>query len=216
VIGSESIHKLMISVICSLVVSTVPPHLCAAGDTFKHSAELGKRTAKTSADVDKYVTQLNKTEQALASIAQAQAKDLKERFDSFSKEIDRLEDSQRRATADIEEMKAAGVEYFTYWETAINQLSNPELKQASAERRSKVMEDHDGLAVSLSDIGQQLQPFLSDLHDLRTFLEANLSLANTGKAGEMIQKSQADAQALKDKLDGVQAGLRGFLSETPR
>ncbi len=113
-------------------------------------------------------------------------------------------------------MKSAAAQYFTSWDTSIGLLSNPELKQASAERRSKVMQDHDGLADALNSIRQQLQPFMSDLHDLRTFLKSNLSLANTGKAAEMIQKSQADAQALKDRIIGVQATLKEFLSETPK
>jgi malate synthase len=210
------IRTLMMTAICSLAVAFAPSPASAARDAFKQSAELGKRTAKTSADVDKYVTQLNKTEQALVSVAHAQAKDLKKRFNSFSMEVDRLDESQRRATSGIQDMKSAAAQYFTSWDTSIGLLSNPELKQASAERRSKVMQDHDGLADALNSIRQQLQPFMSDLHDLRTFLKSNLSLANTGKAAEMIQKSQADAQALKDRIIGVQATLREFLSETPK
>jgi len=35
-------------------------------------------------------------------------------------------------------------------------------------------------------------------------------------AGEMFQKSQADAQALKDKIAGVQTTLKHFLNEAPK
>ena len=54
------------------------------------------------------------------------------------------------------------------------------------------------------------------LHDLRTFLQNRLSLANTSGAAELIQKSHADAKALKDRIVAVQATLREFLSETPK
>jgi len=211
-----SIRRQLVSGFCILGLSLAPTPTRAAGDTFKQSAELGKRTAKTSEDVDKYVAQLDKTEQALSSVSQTQGKDLRKRYESFSREIATLEAAQKQATSDIDEMKSTGTEYFAAWDTSIAQMSNPELKQASTERRSKIMKDHDDLAVNLNDIGNQLQPFMNTLHDLKAFMETDLSLENVGKASAMIQKSQADALALKGKIAGVQATLKQFLNEAPK
>ena len=179
-------------------------------------AELAKRTSRTSRDVNKYVAQLDKTEQALSSVSQAQGKDLKNRYESFSKEVDNLEEAQKHATTDIDEMKSTGAEYFAAWDTSIAQMSNPELKQTSTERRFKVMKGHDELAATLGEIGSQLQPFMSNLHDLKAFMETDLSTENVSKANEMIQKSQADAQAVKNKIASVQTTLKQFLSEAPK
>jgi chromosome segregation ATPase len=212
----KPIRWLLMMVCCSLVVTMAPSQVGAAGDTFKRSAELAKRTSRTSKDVDKYVAQLDKTEQALSSVSQAQGKDLKNRYESFSKEVDNLEKAQKHATTDIDEMKSTGAEYFAAWDTSIAEMSNPELKQASTERRSKVMKDHDELAATLGEIGSQLQPFMSNLHDLRAFMETDLSTVNVGKAHGMIQKSQDDAQALKEQIAGVQTTLKQFLSEAPK
>jgi len=211
-----SIRRQLVTGLCILGLSLAPTPTRAAGDTFKQSAELGKRTAKTSDDVDKYVAQLDKTEQALSSVSQAQGKDLKKRYESFSREINSLEAAQKQATSDIDQMKSTGSEYFLAWDTSIAGISNPELKQASTERRSKIMKDHDDLAASLNDIGSQLQPFMSNLHDLKAFMETELSPENVGKASAMIQKSQADALALKDKIAVVQTTLKQFLSEAPK
>ena len=211
-----SIRRQLVTGFCILGLSLATTPIRAAGDTFKQSAELGKRTAKTSEDVDKYVVQLDKTEQALSLVSQAQGKDLKKRYESFSREISSLEAAQKQATSDIDEMKSTGSEYFSAWDTSIAEISNPELKQASTERRSKIMKDHDDLAASLNDIGSQLQPFMSNLHDLKAFMETDLSPENVGKARAMIQKSQADALALKGKIAGVQATLKQFLSEAPK
>lgn len=202
--------------LCSLALSFAGTPRGAAGDTFKQSAELGKRTAKTSEDVDKYVGQLDKTEQALSSVSQAQGQDLKKRYEFFAKEVNSLEDAQKHATSDIDAMKATGAGYFAAWDTQIAQMSNPELKQASTERRSKVMKDHDDLVASLGVIGSQLQPFMSNLRDLKAFMETDLSTENVGKAGATIQKSQTDAEVLKGKIAGVQATLKQFLSEAPK
>jgi exonuclease VII large subunit len=210
------IRRRLVTGLCPLVLLLAATPTRAADDTFKQSAELGKRTAKTSDDVDRYVAQLDKTEQALSSVSQAQGKDLKKRYESFSKEVENLEDAQKHATTDIDEMNSTGMEYFKAWDTSIAQMSNAELKQASAERRSKIMKDHDDLAASLNDIGSQLQPFMSNLHDLKAFMETELSSANIAKASAMIQKSQSDALALKGKIAGVQTTLKQFLSEAPK
>jgi hypothetical protein len=91
-------------------------------------------------------------------------------------------------------MKSAGTEYFDAWDTSIAEMSNPELKQACAERRSKIMKEFDDLTASLSDAGNQLPAYMSDLLDLKTFMEADLSTESVGKADGMIQKSQSDSQ----------------------
>jgi hypothetical protein len=206
---------LLMVVVCLLITSAS----ARAGkntDTFRQSAELSKRMSKTSEDVDKYVAQLDKTEEALSSVSQAQSKDLNKRYESFSKEVINLEAAQKHATADIDQMRSTGTEYFAAWDTSIAQMSNPALKQASTERRSKVMKDHDELAATLGHIGSQLQPFTSNLHDLKAFMETDLSTENVGKASEMIQKSQADEQDLKGQIAGAQTTLKQFLSEAPK
>lgn len=207
---------LLAAAFCTVVMTAAPVWVGAAGDTFKQSAELSKRMSKTSEDVDNYVAQLDKTEEALSSVSQAQSKDLKKRYESFSKEVINLEGAQKHTTADIDQMKSTGTQYFDAWDTSIAEMSNPELKQASVERRSKIMKEHDDLAVSLSDVGNQLPALMSDLHDLKTFMEADLSTETVGKAGGMIQKSRADSQALRTKIAGVQTMLKQFLSDAPK
>ncbi len=214
-VKNKSIRKLLLmTAFCSLTVTLNASLAGAADETFKQSGKLKDKTAKTSKDIDKYVAQLDKTEQVLSAVGQAEGKELKKRYESFSREVQELEEDQKHATSHIDEMKATGAEYFTSWDVSINQMLNPDLKQASIERRSKVMKDHDELAATLSDIGSQLQPFMSNLQDLKSFLGADLSPANVAKAGDMIQKSQADAQALKGTIAGVQKTLKQFLGET--
>jgi hypothetical protein len=152
----------------------------------------------------------------LSSVGQAQGKDLKQRYESFSKEMTNLEAAQKHATADIDLMKSAGAEYLDAWDSSIAEMSNPELKQASAERRSMIMKEFGDLTASLGDAGSRLPAFMSDLKDLKTFMDADLSTESVGKAGGMIQKSQSHSQALRSKIAGVQTMLKQFLNDTPR
>jgi hypothetical protein len=165
----------LLMVAACLLITSASARAAKNTDTSRQSGELAKRTAKTSEDVDKYVAQLDKMEEALFLVGQAENKDLKKRYESFSKDLNNLEDAQKRATAEIDEMKSTGAEYFAAWDTSIAEMSDPGLKQASAERRSKVMKDHEELAASLDDIGSQLPPFMSTLLDLKAFMGTDLS-----------------------------------------
>ena len=86
-VKNRQIRRLLTAGFCSLAVTFAAAGAGAAGDTFRQSAELGKRTGKTSEDVDKCANQLDKTEQALSSVSQAQNKDLKKRYESFSRQV---------------------------------------------------------------------------------------------------------------------------------
>ena len=97
----KPVRRLLMAALCSLAVTSAAARVQPAGDTFKRSAESGKRTANTSAAVDKYVAQLDKTEQALSSVSPAQDKGSKKRYQSFSKEVNKLERAQKHATSDI-------------------------------------------------------------------------------------------------------------------
>ena len=212
----KSIRTLSIAALCSFAATVAAARGGVVPDTFKQSANLEKRTAKTSEDLDKYVAKLDKTEHALFLVSQAKDGDLRKRYESFCQKEKKLEVAQKRATADIDGMKLAAAEYFTSWDTSINRMSDPELRQTGAERRSKAMHDHDGLSATLGAIGRQLKPLMSDLNDLKAFLDADLSPANVGKASEIIQKSQSDARVLKDNIADVQTTLKRFLNEAPK
>jgi chromosome segregation ATPase len=209
-------RRFLVAACCCLAAMVNAPRARAVANTFKEAAGLRNITAKASHDIGSYAIQLDKTEQALSSVSQAGGRDIKKRYKSFSGEVNKLQKRQRHATAAINAMRSTGRDYFTSWNTLIAQMSNPELRQASTERRSKLMKDHDEVAANLSDIGRDLRPFMSNLQDLRAFLGADLSPANIDKAGTMIQKSQTDAQGLRDKIADVQRILSQFLSETPR
>jgi chromosome segregation ATPase len=121
-ISRKRARKPLIAALLGFALTSVSARAVAASDTFKQSAELGQRTAKTSKDIDKYVAQLGKTEAALSSVSGAQGKDLKKRYESFSKEVKNLEEAQKHATSDINEMQSNGAKYFSSWDESIAQI----------------------------------------------------------------------------------------------
>jgi hypothetical protein len=205
-------YRVIVVLSLALAASRAP----AAERTFAKSTELKKRTAKTSEDVDKYATQLDRTERALLSLAQHPGKGLSKRYKSFSKEVDKLEEAQKQVTSAINEMTSKGAQYYLSWGKTIAQIQDAELRQAGMEQRSKLTHDYDSLDTSLGDIGRQLQPFMKDLRDVKAFLGADLTSENVQQASGMIQNSRDGARALRDRIAGVQITLKQFLNESSK
>jgi len=207
-------HVLAVSLGLSVAVASGPAR--ATNTTYKESAEVAARTSQTAKSVDKYVAQLDKTEQSLSAVFQAHDKDLKRSYQSFADQVSKLEEAQKVVTADIHAMKAKGVAYAASWDKANAQIENPELKEASIERRTSVMKSYDEVSVRLSDIEHQIQPFMGNLRDLRTFLGADLTPVHVQSASAAVQKSQADAMSLKQAIAPVQTLLRQLVNDAAK
>jgi chromosome segregation ATPase len=182
----------------------------------EQSAKLARRTARVSEDVDRFVARLERTEEALWALSQAQAKALREGYQSFTKQVKGLEEAEKAARSHIHEMKATGVKYASSWDATNAKIADPELRRASVEQRAAMTKEYEELVTNLNDIEGQIKPFMGNLHDLKAFLGVDLSPVHVRNAGDAIQKSQADAQALKQGIAPVQARLREFLNNAPR
>src|SRR5215470_248247 len=95
VLTYTKIRTLLLIVCCCLIAMLPVEHAGASGtDAFKESSELRKRAAKTFDDVNKYVSQLDETEQALSQVSEADSGNLRKRYESFSKTVRGLEHDQ--------------------------------------------------------------------------------------------------------------------------
>lgn len=183
-----------------------------AREAFKGSAEFRKAIASTASSVEKYSSQLEKTDRSLARLSRSEG-DLGERYQSFAEDLRKLEKAQRNAASDIERMRGRETDYFTAWDKANMQIADPELRRSLAWRRSEVMTRYQALADDLSAIGRELQPLMSHLRDLDLFLGANPSRENLEEVSAMIDESRAEIRSLKREIASVQRMLKVFLNE---
>jgi chromosome segregation ATPase len=205
-------NVISLAVLCVLLAFEGAAQTGAAREAFKGSAEFRDAVSETASSVEKYAGQLEKTDRSLARLSRSDG-DLGERYQSFAKDVRKLEKAQKNAAAAIEKMRTQETEYFTAWDKANMQIADPELRRSLAVRRSQVMSEYQALADDLSSIGRELQPLMSHLHDLDLFLGADRSRANLKEAAAMIDESRAEIRSLKHEIENVQRILKVFLNE---
>ena len=186
-----------------------------SSEAFKESAQLRKREQRVANDIDEYVDRLDKTERALTRLRRTDGDALRKRYQSFSEELKKLEEAETRTIADIDKMKAAGLDSFSSWEKANASITDATLREAAASRRFRMMTRHIELAQTIDRIGLELQPLMSSLRDIRAFLGADPSPANIRTAEERIRNCEVTTKALKSRIAEVQRMFDRLLMETP-
>jgi chromosome segregation ATPase len=205
-------NALSLAVLCVLLAVEGVAQTGAAREAVKGSAEVQDAVAKNASSVEEYAGQLEKTDRSLALLSRSDG-NLAKRYQSFAKEMRKLEKAQKNAASAIEKMRARETEYFTAWDKANSQIADPELRRSLAIRRSQVMTKYQVLADDLSAIGRELQPLMSHLHDLDLFLGTDPSRANLEEASAIIDESRAEIRSLKHEIASVQRMLKVFLNE---
>jgi len=186
-----------------------------SSEAFKESAQLRKREQRVANDIDEYVDRLDKTDRALTRLRRTDADALRKRYQSFSEELKRLEEAETRTIADIDKMKAAGLDSFSSWEKANASITDATLREAAASRRFRMMTRHIELAQTIDRIGLELQPLMSSLRDIRAFLGADPSPASIRTAEERIRDCEVTTKALRSRIAEVQRMFDRLLMETP-
>jgi len=186
-----------------------------SSEAFKESAQLRKREQRVANDIDEYVDRLDKTERALTRLRRTDGDALRKRYQSFSEELKKLEEAETRTIADIDKMKAAGLDSFSSWEKANASITDATLREAAASRRFRMMTRHIELAQTIDRIGLELQPLMSSLRDIRAFLGADPSPASIRTAEERIRDCEVTAKALRSRIAEVQRMFDRLLMETP-
>ena len=211
-------HQLIVKMLSLAALCVIPAFECAAQtgaarEAFERSTDFQNAVVGTAASVERYASQLEKTERSLARLSRSDG-DFGERYESFAKDLQKLAKAQKKAGSDIERMRARETEYFTAWDKANIEIADPVLRQSLAIRRSQAMTKYQELADDLSAIGRELQPLMSHLRDLDLFLGTDPSRAGLKDASAMIDVSRSEVRSMKHEIADIQRNLKVVLNET--
>ena len=187
----------------------------AAREAFKGSRDLRERTAKTAASIEKYAKQLENTDEALERLNDSD-RNLSSHYKRFASELRSLEKSQNKAGSEIEKLKSIGTTYFTAWDKANIAISDPVLREASAKRRSEVMEQYRSIADRLSETAFKLPELMTRLRDLNVFLGADLTPENVRRAEATIQTCRTEVREMMPGINELHKMLKDLAADEPR
>jgi hypothetical protein len=166
-----------------------------------------QRSVKTSnsiQDVDneirKMIVQIDVTGTALDSLVVPGNPDLKKSFNTYSDNLVKLDREGKRTLKRVEEMKSQSKEYFSEWEKQGDAFTNPQIRELSEERRSRLANIYAQVPAAGAGIKGAYHAYLTDLKEIQLFLSNDLTPKGIESIAPVTQKSIQDREDLKASL----------------
>jgi len=173
-----------------------------------------QQAEKTGAGITEFREEINQgkqaidaTMQSLGQIAATANTDPRAAFQQYKKDLANLESVTARVRKRSLEMTAKGDAYFKQWQQQIAMMQNPEIRKLSEEQKAKMQATFDSIQQHTEPLKAKFDPWLSDLRDLRTYLNNDLTVSGIEAARGLFEKTQSEGTEIQKSMDALVAEL---------
>ncbi|MBN2202092.1 hypothetical protein JW777_09085 [bacterium] len=160
-----------------------------------------------SEEISKVVVQLDLTGASLNDLTRVGQSDVKSAFDSYSANVLKMDELEKKFTIHADEMKMRGKEYFAEWKKQGNAYANPKIRALSEQRRAELGEVYGKIAEESIGVKVVFKAYMSDIKEIQKFLSNDLTLKGTDSIIPISDKVVQEGVSLKDALNRVQEAI---------
>jgi chromosome segregation ATPase len=164
-------------------------------------------------EIRKMIVQIDVTGTSLDSLVMAGQPDLKKSFNTYSDNLVKLDKEGKKVLKRVEEMKSLRTEYFEEWEKQGDAFTNPQIRELSEERRSKLAGIYAQVPAAGAGIKGSYHAYLTDLKEIQQYLSNDLTPKGIEAIAPVAKKSIQDREALKESLRPVISALDEIKAE---
>ena len=175
---NTSIKTMLLTVALAAALSPTP--VKAGADSAEQAAVIKEKIQSLRAGSAAGRNQVTLTLESLNRML-APGVDLRAQFGNYKAELTKMEELAARARERATEMKQKGEAFFSEWEAQIAGIHNEDIRKEAASRLAKRKKSYGKIISEMQDAKEQLGPFLSDLNDIRTLLESELTATSVSK-----------------------------------
>lgn len=168
---------------------------------------------EVDSEIRKMIVLIDVTGTSLDSLVTPGNPNVKKSFNRYSDDVEKLEKEGKRTLKRIDDMKANSKEYFAEWEKQGDAYTNPQIRELSEERRSKLANLYAQVPASGIGIKGSYRAYLTDLKEIQSFLSNDLTPKGINAIGPVAQKTVQDRESLKASLRPLIAALDDINAE---
>ncbi|MCL4179393.1 MAG: DUF2959 family protein [Verrucomicrobia bacterium] len=187
-----------------LALATIP-------QTF--AADSADRAEDTKAKIDAVRTEVAKIRNQVGltleefNRLQKENMDLRTQFKKYTVELAKMEEQAKVARERAFSMEEKGQAFFQSWEEQIKAIANPDIREQAMKRYAKRAKSYGRIVSAMLDARDQLRPFMSDLNDVKTLLDAELTRGSVASAKKLIKQANLHGTDVVDSLKDVETEL---------
>ena len=133
--------------------------------------------------------------------------ELRTQFQVYSQELGRMEEQANVARERAVNMGQKGQAYFQGWEDTIKTISNEDIREQAQKRYNKRLSSYNEIIEAMTAARDELKPFMSDLNDIKTMLDSELSRESVKSASNLIKQANWHGAKVVDSLKDVEKEL---------
>lgn len=139
--------------------------------------------------------------------------ELRPQFEKFKAELVKMESQAANARNRADAMKSKGQEFFADWEKQINAIQNEDIRKAAEKRLAKRKKSYEKILSAMQEAKSELVPFMSDLNDIKTLLDAELTSNSVASAKNLIKQAGWHGSDVAESLQDVELQLDRVAAE---
>jgi hypothetical protein len=159
-----------------------------------------KTTASIQAvegDIKTMTSQINSTNASLNQVIQSKGTPgAKTAFDAYSKNVSQMDKAAAAFLRDSDQMTVRGIDYFAEWSKSGDTYTNPQIRQLSEERRSRLMSTLNQIAGPSGAVKAKVNAYLSQIKQIQTYLSNDLSATGIDAISPVALKTINDGQQI--------------------
>jgi outer membrane murein-binding lipoprotein Lpp len=145
-------------------------------------------------------TEVDKATSAMNALVSSDGSDPKPLMERYRAGVSGVTSSRKSVKSSGESLRQAIEQHFANWEKEANEIQNPEIRGSMMERRTAAQNRMGSVHPKIENAGKEFDSLVSDLKDIESLLEADLSPGGITAAGPTIQKATEKAVRTKDAL----------------
>lgn len=164
-------------------------------------------------DIQEASRQLDATGASLDALMRLSQVDIQQAFESYSNNVEKMVDMEKKFAKHAEEMKDKGIDYFEEWQKEGTEYQNPQIQQLSDQRRAALEEIYDKIAENSIGVDEAFKAYVSDLKEIQTFLSNDLTTKGIAAIGPTSKKVVSDGDSLHYAIQNVQTAIQNARAE---
>ncbi len=193
-----------VNILSSLTVAAFLAALAGCASSPEGNYQQGTATGAGLVDAGNKIMagndQIDATLSSLNDLVNNPQGDLAPKFKTFNDNVTQLKAMNDNVKKQFTDARVKGNQYFSDWDDQIAAIRNPDIKNASAQRKNAVMQEYNDLKRSYAQVQIDLSPFMSDLKDIQTALSNDLTMGGIGAVKPSADKAKAHGTELKKSL----------------
>jgi hypothetical protein len=155
-------------------------------------------------------TKVTDTLGALNALAYKPEGDLRSQFDKFNSAVKELQSASNDLDAKVAAMQIQGQIYLGTWSNQLAGIGSADIRALSAQRMADVTAELNTAADGYRGVKSSFQPFMSDLKDIQTYLNNDLTTGGLSAIKNTVAKTKVDALPVRDAIKKLRTEFGGL------